>query len=103
MDDAALGTLLLMAVAGLPAMLLAMRMVGASVRDTAGPLARPILRSALPAVALTIALGATESLAPVVSLLILVCVGLLVFGGAVAVFARSVVTPMWVSVRETRS
>jgi hypothetical protein len=95
--------LLLMAVAGLPAMFLAMRLVGSAVRDTAGAPSKPILCLALLAVALTIALGATESLAPVVSLLILVCVGLLVFGGAVAVFARSVITPMWVSVRETRS
>jgi hypothetical protein len=59
--------------------------------------------SAVLAAALTIVLGATDSLSPVVSLLILVTAGLLVFGGAVALFARPIIKPMWVSIRETRS
>jgi O-antigen/teichoic acid export membrane protein len=102
-DGAALGMLLLIAVAGLPAMFLAMRLVGASIRDTARALSRPILCSVLLAAALTVMLGATESLSPALSLLILIGGGFLVFVGAVAVFARSVITPMWVSIRETRS
>jgi O-antigen/teichoic acid export membrane protein len=102
-DGAALGMLIVMAALGLPAMFVAMRLVRAGVRDTARALARPILCSAVLAAALTIVLGATESLSPVISLLILVAVGLLVFGGAVALFARPVIKPMWVSIRETRS
>jgi hypothetical protein len=57
---------------------------------------------------LTALLGATESLSPLVSLLILVGAGLLgagllVFSGAAAAFARPVLTPMWVTIRETRA
>ena len=103
LEGAALGMLILMAATGLPAMLLAMRLVQASIVDTARALARPILCSALLAVALTLVLDATESLSPQISLLILVCAGVLVFGGAAALFARPVLTPMWVSIRETRS
>jgi lipopolysaccharide exporter len=103
LDGAALGMLILMATTGLPAMYLAMRLLGATVLDVARALATPILCSALLAAALTVLLGATESLSPAISLLILVGGGFLVFGGAVALFARSVITPMWVSIRETRS
>jgi O-antigen/teichoic acid export membrane protein len=103
LDGAALGMLVLMVATGLPAMFLAMRLVDVSIRDTAHALATPILCSAVLAVALTALLGATQSLSPVVSLLILVGAGLLVFSGAAAAFARPVLTPMWVSIRETRS
>ncbi len=103
LEGAALGMLVLMAAIGLPAMFLAMRLVHATILDTARALARPILCSALLAVALTLLLGATESLSPVTSLLILVGAGLLVYSGAAAVFARPILTPMWVSIRETRS
>jgi O-antigen/teichoic acid export membrane protein len=103
LDGAALGMLILMAITGLPAMFLAMRLLGATVLDVARALATPILCSALLAAAMTLLLGPTESLSPVISLLILVGAGVLVFGAAVAVFARSVITPMWASIRETRT
>lgn len=103
LDGAALGMLILMATTGLPAMYLAMRLLGATVVDVARALATPILCSAVLAAALTILLGATQSLSPVISLIILVAGGLLVFSGAAAIFARSILTPMWVSIRETRN
>jgi O-antigen/teichoic acid export membrane protein len=103
LDGAALGMVVLMAATGLPAMFLAMRLVHATILDTACALATPVLCSAVLAVALTLLLGLTESLSPVVSLLILVGAGLVVFGSAAALFARPVLTPMWVSLRETRS
>jgi lipopolysaccharide exporter len=102
-DGAALGMLILMAAVGLPAMFLALRMVHASILDTVRALARPILCSVLLAIALTLLLTATESFTPVISLLILVGAGCLVFFGAAAIFARAVLAPMWVSIRETRS
>jgi O-antigen/teichoic acid export membrane protein len=102
LDGAALGMLILMAFIGLPAMFLAMRMVHASILDTVRALARPILCSVLLAIALTLLLRATQSLTPVISLLILVSAGCLVFFGAAAIFARPVLAPMWVSIRETR-
>jgi O-antigen/teichoic acid export membrane protein len=103
LEGAALGMLVMIAAAGLPAMFLAMRLVRASIRDTASALARPILCSALLAVALTVLLGPTESLSPMIALLILVVAGLAVFSGAALIFARPVLMPMWVSIRETRS
>jgi O-antigen/teichoic acid export membrane protein len=102
LNGAALGMLILIAAVGLPAMFLAMRLVNLSISDTARALARPILCSALLAVTLTFLLAATESLSPIISLLILVGGGLLVFFLAAALFARPVITPMWVSIRETR-
>jgi lipopolysaccharide exporter len=103
LDGAALGMLILMAAVGLPAMLLAMRVVHASILDMARALARPFICSALLAVALTLLLIATDSFSPGITLLILVSGGLLVFSGAAAIFARPVLTPMWVSIRESRS
>jgi O-antigen/teichoic acid export membrane protein len=103
LNGAALAMLILMAATGLPVMFLAMRLVQASILETAQALATPILCSALLAFALTLLLGLTESLSPAVALLVLVGAGLLVFIGAAAVFARSVLTPIWVSIRETRS
>jgi hypothetical protein len=92
-----------MSAVGLPAMYLAMRLVRAGILDTARALARPILCSALLAGALMVLLDATSSLSPLVSLLILIGGGLLVFSGSAAIFARPVLTPMWVSIRESRS
>ena len=95
--------LILMAAVGLPAMLLAMHFVGASIAETARALATPVLCSALLAVVLTVLLPSAESLSPAISLLILSVAGIVVFCGAAAIFARPVLTPMWVSIRETRS
>jgi O-antigen/teichoic acid export membrane protein len=103
LEGAALGMLVLMAAVGLPAIFIAMRLVHASILDMGRALATPILCSGLLAVALMLLLHATESLSPVLSLLILVGAGLFVFAGAAAIFARPVLTPMWVSIRETRS
>jgi O-antigen/teichoic acid export membrane protein len=103
LEGAALGMLVLMAAVGLPAILIAMRLVRASILDLGRALATPILCSTLLAVVLTLLLHATESLSPVLSLLILVGAGLLVFSGAAAIFARPVLTPMWASIRNTRS
>jgi O-antigen/teichoic acid export membrane protein len=103
LEGAALGMVVLMAAIGLPAMFLAMRLVHASIIDVARALATPVLCSALLAVALTLLLSATESLSATVSLLILVGAGLLVYTGAAAIFARTVLTPMWVSIRGTRN
>jgi O-antigen/teichoic acid export membrane protein len=103
LNGAALGMLILMAAVGLPAMFLAMRLINVSVFDTARALARPFLCSALLAAALTLLLRPTESLSPAMALLILSGAGLIVFCGAAAVFARPVVAPMLISIRESRS
>ena len=103
LNGAALAMLILITAVGLPAMYLAMRLVRAGILDTARVLARPMLCSALLAGALIVLLDATSSLSPLVSLLILIGGGLLVFSGSAAIFARPVLTPMWVSIRETRS
>jgi O-antigen/teichoic acid export membrane protein len=103
LDGAALGMLILMACIGLPVMFLAMRTVHVSILDLIRALGRPILCSVLLAVALILVLQATESLTPVISLLILVGAGCVVFFGAAAIFARPVLAPMWVSIRETRN
>ena len=103
LEGAALGMVVLMAAVGVPAIFLAMRLVHANIIEVARALATPVLCSALLAVALTLLLSVTESLSPTVSLLILVGAGLLVYTGAAAIFARTVLTPMWVSIRETRS
>ena len=103
LNGAALAMLILITAVGLPAMYLAMRLVRAGILDTARVLARPILCSALLAGALMVLLDATSSLSPLVSLLILIGGGLLVFSVSAAIFARPVLAPMWVSIRESRS
>jgi hypothetical protein len=62
-----------------------------------------LARRALLAVALTLLLDATGSLSPVNLAADSRRCWSLVFGAAAAVFARPVLVPMWVSIRETRS
>ena len=88
--------------AGVPALLLAMRMVGLSVGALARGLGPPALSSAILAATLAAITGFAESLAPALALFLLVVTGLVVYLGASAIFARHIFLPMWWSMRGTR-
>jgi hypothetical protein len=95
--------LVMVAAASLSATFLAMRLVRAGIGEAARVLVRPVLCSTLLAGALMVLVGPAESLSPIVTLLVLVVAGLLLFTAAALIFARPVLMPMWVSIRETRT
>ena len=85
--------------AGVPAFVISARMLGLSARELATALAAPAAPSAFLAVVLLVAVQLTRSVTPLVSLLIVVVLGLAVYAAAAALFARSVIVPMWASLR----
>jgi O-antigen/teichoic acid export membrane protein len=79
-----------------------MHAVSLHARDLARGLAPSALCSALLATALAALLVSSESMPPAASLALLVSVGFVVYLVATALFARSVIVPMWVSLRTGR-
>ena len=96
---AATSMLLAVAAAALPAVAVTSRKVHLSTGDLVRSLAPTLLCSALLAVTLAVLLPQTESMTPAAALALLVSVGFAVYGVATAIFARSVVVPIWVSLR----
>jgi O-antigen/teichoic acid export membrane protein len=86
---------------GIPSLLLAMRMIGLTVRVLARALAPSVLCSAILGVSLVLVTSSTHSLSPAFALVVLVLVGLVVYLSSTAIFARSVVMPIWWSMRGT--
>jgi PST family polysaccharide transporter/lipopolysaccharide exporter len=101
LNGAALGILILLAAVGIPATVLAMRLVGVTAGDMARALAAPALCAGILGVALTLLLRPTASLPPVAALLILVVAGIVVYSAAAALFARPVLGSMWTSLRSS--
>jgi O-antigen/teichoic acid export membrane protein len=102
LNGAALSILILMAGLGVPALLLALRQVGATVRELGAALAAPALCSALLAAALATLLRPAGSLSPAAALAVLVVAGAVVFVAAAAVFARGLLLPIWTALRQDR-
>jgi PST family polysaccharide transporter len=102
LDGAALAQTLAITLVGVPGLYVAMRLVRLPARELAKGLAPAVLCTALLAVALVVLLPLTDSLSPVVAVVVLVSSGAAVYLGSTAVFAKSIVMPLWVSVRGTR-
>jgi O-antigen/teichoic acid export membrane protein len=103
LNGAALGILILMAVVGLPAFFVAMRLVGLGPAELTRALAIPALCAGCLAAALGILLRFTTSMAPGIALLVLVVAGGAVYAATGATFGKPILTPMWASLRATRS
>ena len=99
---AATSMVLAIAAATLPAVILTARMVRLSAMDLGRALAPSALCSALLAACLLALLPQSQTMAPAAGLALLVSVGLVVYGLTTAMFARSVIMPMWGSLRSQR-
>ena len=85
--------------AGVPAFVISARMLRLSVRELASALAAPAAPSGLLAGVLLIAMALTTSATPLVSLLLVAVLSVAVYAAGAALFARSVIVPMWASLR----
>jgi O-antigen/teichoic acid export membrane protein len=102
LEGAATSMLIAISVIALPALTVAARELKLSGSEMARALAPCAISSALMAATLAALLPQTDSMGPGSSLALLVAAGLFVYFVATALFARSIVTPMWLSLREGR-
>ena len=89
------------AIVGLPVIAIVMRMFDVSITELLGAMARPAIGWIAMTAALLAVRPAVSGLAPALQLATLVVVGAGVYAIAIALFARSIVTNMWFSLRGT--
>ena len=102
LTGAAIAVLVAVSATAVPTVAITARKVGLSGRELARHLAPSAFCSALLAVTLAVMLRASESMSPAASLALLITVGFTVYVLTTALFARSVVVPMWLSLRSGR-
>jgi O-antigen/teichoic acid export membrane protein len=99
LEGAAIALVIAIGATVVPAVTVAARSVKLTARDFAQRLAPSVACSALLAATLSALLPESRSMSPAASLAFLVSVGVVVYAAATALFARSVVVPMWLSLR----
>ena len=102
LDGAAIAVLACLTATGLPALVRAVRLVGVSGGELAKSIRPGIICSGILGVVLVALLAATETARPVVSLIVLLAGGVGAYLAGTAIFARSVIGPMWLDLRGTR-
>ena len=102
LKGAASSMLIAISVVTFPALVIAARQVKLGGGELARALAPCVVSSVLLASTLVLLLPQSQSMAPAAGLALLVLAGLLVYAVATAIFARSVVVPMWLSLRASR-
>jgi PST family polysaccharide transporter len=90
-----------LALAGIPAFLLTLRLLDASVHELAECLLRPVAAAICVAGALLVAVRLTASLSPEPALLLVAAAGIVAYVGGTALFARRIVLTMWTNARGT--
>jgi O-antigen/teichoic acid export membrane protein len=103
LDGASIAVLAALSAATLPALLQVIRIVGLSAGDLVQTVQAPLVCSGILALVLAFLLSMTEDTRPVVALVILVIGGVGGYLASIALFARSVVVPMWLDLRGTRT
>ena len=101
-SGAAASVLVAFSASALPALVVAMRLLDLRATALLRSLAPSLLCAALLGLTLALLLPATDRMTPSASLAALAAVGLLVYVGATAVFARSTLVPMWLALRGSR-
>ena len=102
-NGAAAAVLGCLAVTTLPAVLRTLRLLQLPTRDLVPAVRSPLLCSAVVGAVLALLLPVTSYTRPFVSLILMAAVGLAAYLASTALFARSVVGPMWLDLRGTRS
>ncbi len=90
------------AIVGIPVIAMVMRLFHVSIAELLGSMARPGIGWIAMTVALLALQPAVAGFSPVAQLVALVVVGGGVYSLAIALFARTIVTNMWLSLRGTR-
>jgi O-antigen/teichoic acid export membrane protein len=103
LEGAALAVLVASVGTGLPSVAVTLRIIGLSPSELGRALAPAALTAAPLAAFLALVLRLSTSAPPLASLVLMTSVGLLVYVGAAALFARSIVSPVWLSFRASRS
>jgi lipopolysaccharide exporter len=99
LTGAALGMLVPMVVVGLVVFPVSMRLLGLELRRIVKALLPSFACAAVLAIALVTLIPVTDALPPVPALITLVLAGMVVYAASTALFARSVVAPMWAGFR----
>jgi O-antigen/teichoic acid export membrane protein len=99
LEGAALAVLVASVGTGLPSLAVTLRIIGLRLREFGRALAPAALSTATLGAFLVLVLPLSTSLSPPVALAILASVGVLAYVGAVAVFARRIVIPIWLNLR----
>jgi O-antigen/teichoic acid export membrane protein len=102
LDGAALGILILIAIVGIPAMLIAMFLVAVPPAQLARALSTPALCALVPGCAIAVLLAPADALPPAAALASLAAAGLVAFVAAAALFGRGLLVPMWANLRASR-
>jgi O-antigen/teichoic acid export membrane protein len=103
LSGAAIAMLVAFSASGIPSFVVAMRLVELKARELVRALWSALVCSLILALALALVTPAIEGMTPVASLVLVAVVGTVVYLGAIAVFARSTVVPMWISLRGSRT
>jgi O-antigen/teichoic acid export membrane protein len=103
LTGASIAVLTALGVATLPAMVQVIRMVGLSAGDLVQTVQAPLVCSAILALVLAVLLSMTQDARPAVALIVLLIGGVACYVASIALFARSVVVPMWLDLRGTRT
>ena len=100
---AAFATLIAFSSSGIPAFVVTLRLLHLGLAELGRALAAPLLCTALAGGAAAALLPVTRGAAPAGALAVLLGTGLAVYTVATAVFARSTIGPMWVSLRGSKA
>ena len=103
LDGTSIAMLASLSITTLPAFVRMLRLIGLSAGDLAQRLRPSLLCNGVLTLVLAALISATSTARPVVSLVISLVGGVVVYLASTLLFARSVVVPMWLDLRGTRS
>jgi O-antigen/teichoic acid export membrane protein len=103
LNGAAVAVLACLTAATLPALAVMIRLIGLSAGDLLHTLRPSFVCSGVLTLALVILIPATRTDRPLISLVVLLVGGIGAYLASTALFARSVVVPMWLDLRGTRT
>jgi O-antigen/teichoic acid export membrane protein len=102
-NGAAIAVLGCLSITTLPALVRTIRFLGISIGDLEQMIRPGLVCSGILTAALAVLLPATGAARPAVSLVVLLAGGIAAYLASTALFARSVVVPMWLDLRGTRT
>ena len=103
LDGASIAMLASLSITTLPASVRMLRLIGLSAGDLARRLRPALLCNGVLTLVLAVLIPATSAARPVVSLIVPLVGGVVLYLASTLLFARSVIVPMWLDLRGTRS
>jgi PST family polysaccharide transporter len=103
LEGAAIAVLVCLSATTLPASARMLKLVGLSARELVHTLLPSLACSGVLALVLAVLVPSTSGVRPAVSLIVLLAAGAVAYLAGAVLFARSVVVPMWLDLRGTRS